>query len=486
MATDENIIVAIELGSSKITGIAGRKQPDGGIQVLAVAQEPSSTFIRKGRVFNIEKTKQCLNNIREKLSKDLNKPISQAYVGIGGQGLMTALHTVQRQLGTQTGITAEIVDSLLDNNLNTPMGNREILEVIPQEYKVGTQTQVDPIGVLTDSIEGRFLNVTAVPTLRENIDKCFEQVGLKIANHTISTLALGDSILSESERRSGCALVDMGADTTTVAIYKNNILRQLSVIPLGGSNVTKDIMTLQLERDEAEQLKLKYGTAYAEFADDEEPSTITLSDGRTVDELTFLELTEARIEEIIVNVASQIKRSGYAKDKLLAGIVITGGVAATKNLERAFREHTDFEQFRFAKNLPITVRLPQGQESIKLGNVNTVIALVDKGTENCCGTPATATTPVDLFSGHEGTSKDRAAETHDRHGQKTDTTTKLHGKESDESEEELTDEKPRKKKQKKTHDGPTFKERCSKFWQSISRIVTDDSDPNLLDKDKNQ
>lgn len=343
---------------------------------------------------------------------------------------------------------------------------------------------VEPCDVVI--VEGRFLNVTAVPTLRENIDKCFEQVGLKIANHTISTLALGDSILSESERRSGCALVDMGADTTTVAIYKNNILRQLSVIPLGGSNVTKDIMTLQLERDEAEQLKLKYGTAYAEFADDEEPSTITLSDGRTVDELTFLELTEARIEEIIVNVASQIKRSGYAKDKLLAGIVITGGVAATKNLERAFREHTDFEQFRFAKNLPITVRLPQGQESIKLGNVNTVIALVDKGTENCCGTPATTTTPVDLFSGHEGTSKDPAAETHARHGQKTDTTTKLHGKESDESEEELTDEKPRKKKQKKTHDGPTFKERCSKFWQSISRIVTDDSDPNLLDKDKNQ
>ena len=173
MATDENIIVAIELGSSKITGIAGRKQPDGGIQVLAVAQEPSSTFIRKGRVFNIEKTKQCLTNIREKLSKDLNKPISQAYVGIGGQGLMTSLHTVQRQLGTQTGITAEIVDSLLDNNLNTPMGNREILEVIPQEYKVGTQTQVDPIGVLTDSIEGRFLNVTAVPTLRENIERFF-------------------------------------------------------------------------------------------------------------------------------------------------------------------------------------------------------------------------------------------------------------------------------------------------------------------------
>ena len=337
-----------------------------------------------------------------------------------------------------------------------------------------------------DSIEGRFLNVTAVPTLRENIDKCFEQVGLKIASHTISALALGDSILSESERRSGCALVDMGADTTTVAIYKNNILRQLSVIPLGGSNVTKDIMTLQLERDEAEQLKLKHGTAYAEFADDEEPSTITLSDGRTVDELTFLELTEARIEEIVINVASQIKRSGYAKDKLLAGIIITGGVAATKNLERAFREHTDFEQFRFAKNLPITIRLPQGQESVKLGNVNTVIALVDKGIENCCGTPATATIPADLFSGHESASKDTTADAHPHHGQKADTTTKPHGKESDEDEEDIIDEKPRKKKQKKTHDGPTFKERCSKFWQSISRIVTDDSDPNLLDKDKNQ
>ena len=105
------------------------------------------------------------------------------YVGIAGQGITTARNTVLRQLESQTSITHEIVDSLLDNNLNTHPGEREVLDVIPQEYKVGTQLQVDPIGVLTDSIEGRFLNITASPSLRENIDKCFAQAGIEIATN---------------------------------------------------------------------------------------------------------------------------------------------------------------------------------------------------------------------------------------------------------------------------------------------------------------
>ncbi len=482
MATDENIIVAIELGSSKVTGIAGRKQPDGGIQVLAVAQEPSSSFIRKGRVFNIDKTRQCLANICDKLSKDLNKPIRQVYVGIGGQGLTTSPHTVQRQLGTQTSVTRAIVDSLLDNNINTPMGNKEILEVIPQEYKVGTQQQIDPIGVLTDSIEGHFLNVCAPPALCGNIDKCFEQVGVNIAKHTISILALGDSILSESERRSGCALVDMGADTTTVAIYKNNILRQLSVIPLGGNNVTKDITTLQLEYDEAETLKLKYGTAYAEFSETEEPGTITFSDGRNEDELKFLELTEARIEEIIINVDFQIKRSGYTKDKLLAGIIITGGVAATRNLERAFREHTSFEQFRFAKSLPITVRFPQGMDGSKLGNINTIIALVDKGTENCCGLHVEETASHDLFSNHAGKEKPTTGAPLNAHVANRPTVSQTTVDETNEEEEEEPKKKDKKAKTKKQNDGPKFKDRLSKVWQRLTSMVNDDTDPNILDQ----
>ncbi len=475
MATDEKIIVAIELGSAKITGVAGCKQPDGGIQVLALAQEPSSSFIRKGRIFNIEKTKQCLINIKEKLSKDLNKPISQVYVGLAGQGLATSVHTIQRKLDAQTSITTEIVDSLLDSNLNTPMGNKEILEVVPQEYKVGTQLQADPVGVLTNRIEGRFLNITAPPSLRENIDKCFDQINLKIADHILSPLALGDIILSESERRSGCVLVDMGADTTTVSIYKNNILRQISVIPLGGSNVTKDLMTLhQLEPEEAERLKLEHGTAYAEVKDDGEDTPITFADGRTVEENVFLEITEARIEEIIVNVACQIKRSGYSRDKLLAGVIITGGMAETKNLKRAFQEHTEFQQYSIRKKLPINIRMPQGIDASKLGNINSVIALVDKGVENCCNQVAEPITTPNLFGNGGDTDL-----VDDPHGGTTDPTATppTH----DEGEEDKgKGSSSKKRKDKKSG----VKDKLKKLWQKLGGLVTDDADPDILEKDK--
>ncbi len=482
MTTDENIIVAIELGSSKVTGIAGRKQPDGGIQILALAQEPSSTFIRKGLVYNIDKTRQCLINIREKLSKALNKPIRQVYVGLGGQGVATTRNTVLRQLDAQTGITPEIVDSLLDNNLNTHLGEREVLDVIPQEYKVGTQLQVDPIGVLTDSIEGRFLNITASPSLRENIDKCFMQAGIEIADRPIAALALADCMLSEAERRSGCVFVDMGADTTTVSIYKSNILRQLSVIPLGGSNVTKDIMSQQMEQDEAEKLKRKYGTAYAELDEDAETGSITLDDGRSIEEVVFLELVEARLEEIIVNVANQIKLSGYTKEQLLAGIIITGGVAATKNLERAFREHTGFDKFRFAKNVSMTVRLPQGQESAnKCGNLSTAIALLDKGEENCCGEIVEDKPVTTLFDNDEhGTTRNEETERTRKAAEEAAAAKAREEEEQREAEERerQAEEKRRQKEEKRAR----LKAKFRRVWQRLGSIVTEEDElPN--DKD---
>lgn len=484
MTTDDNIIVAIELGSSKVTGIAGCKQPDGGIQILALAQEPSATFIRKGLVYNLDKTRQCLANIREKLSKALNKPIRQVYVGIAGQGITTARNTVLRQLESQTSITHEIVDSLLDNNLNTHPGEREVLDVIPQEYKVGTQLQVDPIGVLTDSIEGRFLNITASPSLRENIDKCFAQAGIEIADRPISALALAACMLSETERRSGCVLVDMGADTTTVSIYKSNILRQLSVIPLGGNNVTKDIMSLQVEQEEAEQLKRTYGTAYAEVDEDKATGTISLSENRSVDEITFYEIVEARLEEIIVNVANQIKMSGYTKEQLLAGIIITGGVAATKNLERAFREHTGFDKFRFAKSVSMTVRLPQGFENVgKYGNLNTAIALLDKGEENCCGEiaeskPATTLFSNDEHAGNHNSEAERARKAAEEAEAKA-------REEQERLEAEEREREAEEKKRRKEEKRARVKAKFGRFWQRLSSVVSEEDEfPDEKETDK--
>ena len=143
----------------------------------------------------------------------------------------------------------------MDSNREVPIIDQEILEVAPQEYKVGINLLADPVGVPSDHIEGRFLNIIARNSVKQNIDKCFKQAGIEIADYIISPLALANAVLTNSEKRSGCMFIDFGADTTTVSVYKNNILRHLAVIPLGGSNITKDICSQQIEEEDAEELK---------------------------------------------------------------------------------------------------------------------------------------------------------------------------------------------------------------------------------------
>ena len=264
-ATD--FIVAIELGSSKITGIAGKKHADGSIQVLALASENSSDFIRKGVIYNLDKTAQSLTSIIKKLESTLKASIGKVYVGIGGQSLRTIRNTEVRHLEEETKISQELIDSIMDSNREVPIIDQEILEVAPQEYKVGINLLADPVGVPSDHIEGRFLNIIARSSVKQNIDKCFKQAGIEIADYIISPLALANAVLTNSEKRSGCMFIDFGADTTTVSVYKNNILRHLAVIPLGGSNITKDICSQQIEEEDAEELKKKYGNAYADMID---------------------------------------------------------------------------------------------------------------------------------------------------------------------------------------------------------------------------
>ena len=225
MATEDNFIVAIELGSSKVTAIAGRKQPDGGIQILAFAQEPSTSFIRKGRINNVSTMTQCVKNMKEKLEQKLQKSISRVYVGIGGMGMHTVGNKVVRHFDSKIEITQEMVDSMNDENRSNGMADREILESIPQEFRLGTQQQLDPVGILSENIEGHYLNIVANSSVREEIRNCFRAAGVALAEPDlpITVLAMADAMLTEPEKRSGCVFVDMGAETTSVAVYKNNL-----------------------------------------------------------------------------------------------------------------------------------------------------------------------------------------------------------------------------------------------------------------------
>ena len=385
MAAEENFIVAIVLGSSKITAVAGRKQPDGAIQVLACTQEPSDTFIRKGLINNVTKMKQCIINMKDKLEKKLQKSITHTYVGIGGMGMHTVGNTVVRHFDTKTTITNELVDAMLAENKASAAGDRYIFEVVPQEFKIGTQFQTDPVGIQAESFEGRYLNIIANASIREDVENCFHNANLNIAGSPISVLALSDLVLSESEKRSGCVLVDMGAETTTVAVFKNNLLRHFAVIPLGGANVNRDIASLQIEDNEAEALKLQYGSALYEGAlDDKQP--IKLKDGRQIKFDEFAGLVEARVEEIILNVAHQIELSKYDKSQLIGGIVVTGSMANMKNLDKAYEVHTRFEKLRFitkgGSRIQVSTKI---SDFNKDGSYNAALAIIDKGEFNCCG-----------------------------------------------------------------------------------------------------
>ncbi len=379
-----DFIVAIELGSSKITGIAGKKLPDGSIQILATANENSSDCIRKGVIYNLDKTTQSLTSLIKKLEATLKASIGKVYVGIAGQSLRTIRNTEVRHLDEEVKISQELIDSLMDSNRAMPIVGYQIFGVAPQEYKVGLDLTIDPVGVQTDHIEARFLNIIARNNVKQNIRQCFEQATIGIADDSddlIAPLALADAILTPNEKRSGCVLVDMGADTTTVSVYKNNILRHLAVIPLGGNNITKDICSLQIDEEDAENLKIKFGKAYVEpTAEYDESKKYSLENKCSIQAQLLEDIVEARINEILDNILNQIVLSGY-ENKLLAGAILTGGAANMPQMETAFTKRTKIEKVRIAKETQYVLK---GETVGKDGRNNTLIALLAYGKENCC------------------------------------------------------------------------------------------------------
>ena len=241
MATTD-FIAAVELGSSHIAAVAGQKHRDGSIRVLAYAKEDASKFMNKGVIYNIEKAAQALTSVVNKLEEQLGSSVAKMYVGIGGQSLRTVKNVIVRTLSEDEDIVSQaLVDRLFDENRESPIKDMDILDVAPQEYQIDNTSSVDPVGVAGRQITGKYLNIVARSSLRKNLEHSFQLAKVNIADVFISPLALAHAVLSENEMRAGCALVDLGAQTTTVSVYKNNILRYLCVLPLGGSNITCDI-----------------------------------------------------------------------------------------------------------------------------------------------------------------------------------------------------------------------------------------------------
>lgn len=386
MAADKNIIIAFELGSSAIRGVAGQKEADGSVHILAIEQEVIGGSIRRGTVYNINKTTSAITRIKERLNERLGVYITRAYVGIAGQSLHAVANKVVHAMTTKEKVTQEMIDNLMDENRGMHYTDCQILDVVPQEYHLGIDKTTDPIGIQTDKIEGRYLNIIARTSLQENIRRCMHDAGIEVVDLFITPLEIARQLIPDSEKRSGCALVDIGAETTTVAIFYKNILRRLVTIPLGGNNVTLDIAKIEkMEMDEAEEYKLKYGVA--QISDDQAENTrmLHISNSRTIAEDELQSICCTRYDEILANVWHQITKDKW-EDELLSGITLTGQAAKMAGLQESIAVVSKFKpnQIKVTKEMLASMSTAAGVDSAATG-FNGAIALLMGGNECCVG-----------------------------------------------------------------------------------------------------
>jgi cell division protein FtsA len=253
--------------------------------------------------------------------------------------------------------------------------------------------QTDPVGIPCQHLEGNFLNVLQSKRHYQNLIKSFANADVKIAELYLAPIALADVVLTPTEKRGGCMLVDLGAETTTVVVYYKNIVRHIAVIPLGSNNITKDLCSLNLEEPEAESLKIKYASAFTDEKDITPDETYKVN-RQSISAVNVIDFVEARMEEIITNIWNQVPAE-YA-EKLLGGIILTGGGAQMQNINVAFRNITNIEQIRIAKDTNETFTSQPLQPSPYTHN--TLVGLLAKGDQNCCADVAVQKTKTDIFN----------------------------------------------------------------------------------------
>lgn len=332
-------VAALDIGTTKVCALVGRRDEHGRLEILGLGKVESPGVMR-GVVTNIEKTVQAIKEACRIAQEQSGITFDTVHVGIAGQHIKSLQH---RGMMMRDNISAEIsqrdIDKLIADmhKLVLPPGDK-ILHVIPQEYTVDSeQGIVDPIGMSGSKLEANFHIITGQITASNNIHRCVERAGLKMANVTLEPIASAASVLYDDEKQAGVALVDIGGGTTDITIFQDGIIRHTAVIPFGGHVVTKDIKAGCTVMDQdAEKLKVKYGSALASEVYENRVIVIQGLRGRDPKEITEKNLAliiQARVEEIIEHVSWEIRRSGF-ENKLIGGIVLTGGGALLRDIEK--------------------------------------------------------------------------------------------------------------------------------------------------------
>ncbi len=324
------IIVGLDIGTTKIAAIVGRRNENGKLEILG-SGKAESLGVKRGVVSNIDYTVQSIKEAVQEAEQKSNVKIHTVNVGIAGQHIKSIQHRgslIRNNIDDE--VSQKDIDTLISNMFNLAMNpGEEIIDVIPQEYIIDNEQGIkQPIGMLGHSLEAHFHIITGLTAAAKNIYKCVKKAGLEVEELILEPLASSCSVLSEEEKEAGVVLVDIGGGTTDIAIFQDGIIRHTAVIPFGGDIITEDVKVgCTIIKKHAEDLKVKFGSALASENKDEEIVAIPGLRGRPPKEISLKNLShiiQARMEEIVEHVYYEIKNSGFEK-KLIAGIVLTGG-----------------------------------------------------------------------------------------------------------------------------------------------------------------
>jgi cell division protein FtsA len=339
---NNKIAVGLDIGTTKIVAMIGRKNEYGKIEVVGIGKA-KSLGVKRGVVSNITQTIQSIQQAVEEAESVAGLKIDEVVVGIAGQHIRSLHHSDYITRNNADEVIDEVDIENLVNQVHklVMLPGEEIIHVLPQEFKVDSQADIkEPIGMYGGRLEANFHVVVGQVSSIRNIGRCVKSAGLDLSDITLEPLASASAVLSSEEKEAGVALIDIGGGTTDLAIFKDGIIRHTAVIPFGGNVITDDIKEgCSIIEKQAELLKIKFGSAWPGENKETEIVSIPGLRGREPKEITLKNLSKiihARVQEIIEHVYLEVKNYGHetVKGKLIGGIVLTVGGSQLKHLRQ--------------------------------------------------------------------------------------------------------------------------------------------------------
>ena len=469
---EQKYIVAFEIGSSCIKGAIATTEaggPAGRVNIIAVETEQLVDKVRYGCVENPGDVATCVTSICHKLQNTSGgspRAIREAYVGISGRSLASTPHEVERDFHTEVEISRRIVDELMAQAARHTVSDKEIVAVEPGMFTLDSQSLLDPVGMFGHVLSATVSLISCKPKIKNNIKRVFnERCALNIAGFIVTPLAMGAQLLTFEERRLGVMLVDFGAETTTVAIYRDGAMIYLATIPMGSRNITRDITSLNCLEERAEEIKKAVGNAMPPSTD----GNPLVTDG--LDNSEINNIVAARADEIISNIFEQINYAGLKPEQLPAGIVVTGGGSRLRGFNDLLAKQTHLKTRQATTGPGVTIAGNGFNATDALDVISIISDAALMGATECTMMPpqtVTGTVEIPVENSHEAHADNKPRISREFTGNADDDDNLMKDDYDPNDEPETLTKENVKVPDKEDRDRNT----SSKFWTKLSKQLT--------------